>query len=94
VVAVSVRGLRVHPVEPDPAPDVIAALEQVPGHATTWAEVWVWQGCVPDVSEQSGPWVVLRADDWPMHPRTARELAAALVEAADRAESAVRAGTI
>ena len=83
-----------HPGGPEHAPDVIAALEQIPGHAATAAEVWVWQGAVPEASDHPGPWVVLRADDWPMSSGTARELAAALLAAADRVESAVRAGSV
>lgn len=82
-----------HPAEPERTPDVIAALEQIPGHAATAAEVWVWEGPVPEVSDHPASWVVLRADDWPMSSVTARALAAALLQAADRVESAVRAGS-
>jgi hypothetical protein len=77
----------VHRPDPQTAPERIAALELIPGHATTAAEVWLWQGRVQEVSDNPGPWVVLRADDWPMSSDAARELAAALVLAADRAES-------
>ena len=63
----------------------VAGLELIPGHATTTAEVWVWRGPLPDVHDGSRSCVVLRADDWPMSADRARELAAALLEAADRA---------
>ena len=76
-----------HPPDPQTTPERIAALELIPGHATTAAEVWLWQGRVPEVSDHPGSWVVLRADDWPMSSDAARELAAALVLAADRADS-------
>jgi hypothetical protein len=79
----------VHRPDPETAPERIAALELIPGHATTAAEVWLWQGRVREVSDHPGPWVVLRTDDWPMSSHAARELAAALVRAADRAESGV-----
>ena len=78
-----------HPPDPETAAERIAALELIPGHATTAAEVWLWQGRVREISDHPGPWVVLRTDDWPMSSKAARELAAALVRAADRAESGV-----
>jgi hypothetical protein len=70
----------------------VAALELIPGHATTEAEVVIWSGPVPGVTGQHGPWVVLRGDDWPMTPTVARSLAAALLQAADRVEAPPAAG--
>lgn len=61
-------------------------LELIPGRPTTRAEVWVWHGHVPDACDEDKPWVVLKADDWPMSPSTARQLASALIDAAARAE--------
>ncbi len=59
--------------------------------------MWIWCGRVPEVCEQTRPWVVLRTDDWPMSAESARALAAALSRAADRAEAAAefaaKAGT-
>jgi hypothetical protein len=66
----------------------VAAFELIPGHPATGAEVLLWCGAVPGVSEDRGPWVVLRGDDWPMSADVARRLAAALVEAADRVDAA------
>ena len=74
--------------DPEPAPEQIAALELIPGHPATAAEVWLWPGRVPEVSDHPRPWVLLRADDWPMSPDAARTLATAIVLAADRAETA------
>lgn len=79
--------------KPSSAASRIAALELIPGHAGTEAEVLLWSGAVPGVTEHAGPWVVLRGDDWPMGATAARQLAAALLRAADRAEAAAeRAG--
>ena len=64
----------------------VAAVELIPGHPPTEAEVWLWCGAVPGVTEHHGPWVVLRGDDWPMGADAARRLAAALLEAADRVD--------
>lgn len=69
----------------------VAALELVPGHATTEAEIFLWTGRVPEAGDHAGPWVVLRTDDWPMSPATARELAGALLSAAERADAPVPA---
>jgi hypothetical protein len=70
----------------------VATMELIPGHAGTAAEVWVWRGSVPGVSDvpaDDGQFhVVLRADDWPMSSAAARRLATALLEAAERAEHA------
>jgi hypothetical protein len=74
------------PAEPGSAPGRIAALELMPGHPATEAEVWVWEGRRPEPGDDFGAWVVLRGDDWPMSPEVARELAAALLRAADHAE--------
>jgi hypothetical protein len=71
-----------------PVPSQVSALELIPGHAATEAEVVLWSGAVPGVTEHRGPWVVVRVDDWPMGADAARRLAAALVEAADRVEAA------
>lgn len=71
-------------LDQDCAPEQIAALELIPGHPTTAAEVRVWRGRVPGIDGDAGPWVVMSADDWPMAPDAARALAAALVRAADR----------
>jgi len=65
----------------------VAAVELIPGHAATEAEVLLMSGAVPGVTEHPGPWVVLRGDDWPMSAGTARLLAAALLHAADRLEA-------
>lgn len=73
---------------PPPPPERIGTLPLIPGHASTAAEVWVWQGRVPEVSHHARSWVVLRTDDWPMSAESARELAAALLRAADRVEAA------
>lgn len=84
------HGKGVGPVsEPDNLPLVerIAALELIPGHATTAAEVRLWHGRVPEVSEVARRWVVLDTDDWPMSPDAARLLAAALVRAADQVDA-------
>ncbi|MCU1671109.1 MAG: hypothetical protein JWP40_4036 [Blastococcus sp.] len=72
---------------PRPASERLASLELIPGAPTTAAEVWLWHGRVPDVGHGESPWVVLRADDWPMSSHSARELAAALLLAADRVEA-------
>jgi hypothetical protein len=72
--------------EQGPSAQRVAVLEQIPGHPATAAEVWVRAGAVPGVGGGEGPWVVLRADDWPMSPSAARRLAAALVDAAARAD--------
>jgi hypothetical protein len=61
----------------------VAAVELIPGQAATEAEVLVWFGTLPGVVEHPGPWVVLRGDDWPMNADAARQLAAALLTAAD-----------
>jgi hypothetical protein len=74
------------PASSDPAAEPVAAVELIPGHATTAAEVWLWSGSVPEVSDAPDRWVVLRADDWPMSAAAARRLAAALIQAAERAE--------
>lgn len=68
----------------------VAAVELIPGHPATEAEVWLWCGAVPGVTEHHGPWVVLRGDDWPMDADAARRLAAALVQAADRVDDSER----
>jgi hypothetical protein len=73
-------------VEQDPSAEQVTVLEQIPGHPATAAEVWLWSGSAPGLPEATGPRVVLRADDWPMSPDAARRLAAALLEAAERAE--------
>lgn len=65
----------------------VATFELMPGHPTTAAEVALWWGEVHGVPEHRGPWVVLHGDDWPMSTAVARRLAAALTEAADRAEA-------
>ena len=65
----------------------VAAFELMPGHPTTAAEVVLWWGEVHGMPESRGPWVVLRGDDWPMSTDVARRLAAALLEAAERAEA-------
>ena len=77
-------------LHPDPScpSSRVAALELIPGHAGTVAEVLLWHGAVPGVSGRRGPWVVLRGDDWPMSADAARQLAAALMHAADCAEAA------
>ena len=54
----------------------VRAMELIPGHAETAAEVWVWHGRVPEVSREPRTWVSLKSDDWPMRPATARRLAA------------------
>lgn len=66
----------------------VAAFELVPGHPATEAEVSLWSGALPGAAGACGTWVVLRGDDWPMSADVARRLAAALLEAADRAEAA------
>jgi hypothetical protein len=70
-----------------PAQEKIAGLQLVPGHNTTAAEVWLWQGRFPEAHDRPRPWVVLRTDDWPMSAESARALAAALLRA-DRVETA------
>jgi hypothetical protein len=77
----------VHHGEPEPGSEKIVGLQQIPGHATTTAEVWLWRGRVPEVCDEPRPWVVLRADDWPMSSHAARRLAEALLQAADRADA-------
>lgn len=87
-----------HPRQHRPR-EVVAALELIPGHAATAAEVWLWHGPTPGIDEQptagdqpgdaGRPRIVLRADDWPMHADSARQLAAALLSAAERADTAV-----
>lgn len=66
----------------------IRAMELIPGHAETAAEVWVWHGVVPEVRRDARTWVSLRSDDWPMCPTMARRLAAALLAAAAVADGA------
>lgn len=80
--------------------EVVAALELIPGHPATAAEVWLWHGPAAGprgdedaeddhrIGAGGSPRVVLRADDWPMHAESARQLALALLGAAERAESA------
>lgn len=75
----------------DPGTRKVAVLPLIPGHVATEAEVWLWTGTVPQAGDQPGPWVVLRTDDWPMSPAIARELAGALLSAADRADAPVPA---
>ncbi len=79
-----------HPADAEPQPERITRVEQIPGQASTSAEVWLWRGCVPEVGDDLRPWVVLQADDWPMSADTARELAATLLRAADLLESTAR----
>jgi len=66
---------------------LIDTLELIPGHADTVAEVWLWHGRVPEVSDDPRIWISLKSDDWPMCPATARCLASALMAAAAVAES-------
>jgi hypothetical protein len=66
----------------------IRAVELIPGHAETAAEVWLWHGRVPAVDDDPRLWVSLKSDDWPMRPATARRLAAALLAAAAIADRA------
>lgn len=66
----------------------VGAVELIPRNAATEAEVLPRSGAVPGVTEHQGPWVVLRGEDWPMGVDAARGLAAALMRAADPAESA------
>ena len=73
--------------EQQPAVELVAAFDLIPGHATTVAEVCLWTGRVPEVSDAPRRWVVVRTDDWPMSSDMARQLAAALLRAADRAEA-------
>jgi hypothetical protein len=65
----------------------IEALELIPGHPNTAAEVWLWHGRVPELAEEPRCWISLRTDDWPMCPATARGLASALLAAAAIAEA-------
>jgi len=81
-----------HPPQ-DAALEIVEELELIPGQPTTVAQVWMWRGPVPHVSELPLPWVVLHGDDWPMSPHVARKLAAALVRGADRAEAGGNTGT-
>ena len=73
--------------DPECSTERVAALELIPGHASTTAEVWIWQGHVPELDGEPRPWVMLRSDDWPMSSEAARELAAALIRAAERVET-------
>jgi hypothetical protein len=73
-----------HP-DPLPAAASVATLQLVPGHPTTAAEVFLWHGAVLGIDDPPQMRVVLRADDWPMTPERARQLAALLLRAADRA---------
>jgi hypothetical protein len=75
-------------LDPPSVSQHVAALELIPGHAATEAEVLLYSGAVPGVTDSHGPWVVLRGDDWPMSAASARRLAAAILHAADRAEAA------
>ena len=74
----------------DAAYEEIATVELIPGHAVTAAEVWLWHGETPGVSADASTRVVLSVDDWPMSSSSARQLAAALVVAAKRAEEGSR----
>ena len=78
-----------HPDRSSPSTRV-AAMELIPGHAATEAEVLLFTGAIPGVTEHVGPWVVLRGDDWPMSATSARALAGALLRAAARVEAADR----
>jgi hypothetical protein len=80
-----------HPDRPS-ASDKITAFELIPGHAVTEAEVSLYSGAVPGVTDHPGPWVVLRGDDWPMSATAARRLASALLHAADRVDAAYADG--
>ena len=53
----------------------------------------LFSGPVPGVTDQQGPWVVLRGDDWPMSATSARTLAAALLRAAACAEALADPGS-
>jgi hypothetical protein len=68
-------------------PQRVNTVELIPGHPETRAEVWLWYGGIPEVSDDPRLWVSLQSDDWPMSPGTARRLAAALLTAAARAEA-------
>lgn len=65
----------------------IETLELIPGHPNTAAEVWLWDGRVPELADEPRRWISLRTDDWPMCPATARGLASALLAAAAIAEA-------
>ena len=68
-------------------PERVDTVELIPGHTEALAEVWLWHGRVPEVSDAPRVWVSLQADDWPMCPEVARRLAAALLTAAAMAEA-------
>jgi hypothetical protein len=68
------------------AHEPVATMEQIPGHAATVAEVWLWRDPAPTAQNHATPRVVLQADDWPMSAEAARQLAALLIVAAQRAE--------
>lgn len=68
----------------------IHAMELIPGHCETVAEVLLWHDRSPDDDHEPQPWISLRSDDWPMCPATARRLAAALLAAAAVADGSRR----
>ena len=78
-----------HPDRSSPSTRV-ATMELIPGHAATEAEVLLYTGAIPGVTEHVGPWVVLRGVDWPMSATSARALAGVLLRAASWAEAADR----